>query len=349
MIGDGGIGTYLGELLPRIADDRPRWRLTVLGPPDRLAPLGARPNVDVRELRTPIYGLREQLDLARVAARGDLFWAPHYNVPLATGMRLAVTIHDVAHLALAGLVGPVERLYARAMFAAVRRRARALLFDTRFSADEFARLVGAPRCPATVAHLGVGEEWARARETHPARPLAEPYLLYVGNFKRHKNVPGLLRAFRRARERMPHRLVLIGRSEGLRADPEIPPLLRELGDAVVVPGEIAQDALRGWVAHADALVTASRYEGFGLPPLEAMAAGVPTMVSAAGSLPEVCGDASLYCHPHDERNVAERMVQVATDRELRALLVAAGRARAAEFRWDRCARLTVEALEGALA
>ena len=347
MIGDGGIGTYLTELLPRIAAARPQWRFSLLGDPAKLAPIAAT-NIQVVATRAPIYGLGEQVELATTTPTGaDLFWSPHYNIPLLSRTPLVVTVHDAAHLALPE-INAVERLYARAMFAMVRARARALLFDSRFSLDEFIRHAGAPRCPATVAHLGVDERWASAKDDHPLRPIAGPYLAYVGNFKRHKNVPGLLRAFRVVRDRIPHRLALIGRSEGLRADPAIPPLLADLGDAVVTPGEITPSALRQWMAHADALVTASRYEGFGLPPLEAMAAGVPTMVSAAGSLPEICGEASLYCHPHDDRDVAERLVQIATDAPLRTQLERAGREHVKKFSWDECARTTVGVLEGAL-
>lgn len=346
MIGDGGIGTYLSELLPRIAAARPDWRFTLLGDPLKLAAITA-PNVSVAATRAPIYGVAEQVELAANApADAGLFWSPHYNVPLLSRARLVVTVHDAAHLALPE-INAVERLYARAMYAMVRIRASALLFDSRFSLDEFTRHAGAPRCAATVAHLGVDERWTRARQDHPVRPIAGPYLAYVGNFKRHKNVPALLRAFRSVRDRIPHRLALIGRSEGLRTDPAIPPLLRELGDAVVTPGEVSPLALRQWVAHADALVTASRYEGFGLPPLEAMAAGVPTMVSRAGSLPEVCGNASLYCHPHDEGNVAERLVQIATDGPLRDRLVRDGRAHVQNFSWDRCASETVAVMDRA--
>jgi glycosyltransferase involved in cell wall biosynthesis len=349
MIGDGGIGTYLRELLPRVIAARPTWQFTLLGPPTRLRELATRPGVDVRALEVPIYGVAEQLAIPMTAPRGDLYWAPHYNIPLAVTMPIVATIHDVAHLALAELAGPVERLYARAMFAAVRARARALLFDTEFSRAEFARLVGAPKSVATVAHLGVDSRWTAARQSHPERPIAGPYLVYVGNFKRHKNVPALLRAFGRVSGRIPHKLVLIGRSEGLRADSGIPEAMTPLGDRVVAPGEIAPGELMRYVAHADALVTASRYEGFGFPPLEAMAAGVPCMVSRAGSLPEVCGDAALYCDPLDESDISGKLVDVVTDAPLRDRLVTAGRAQAARFSWEQCTDTTVRTLEGALA
>lgn len=348
MIADGGIGTYLGELLPRVTAARPDWRFTLLGAVSRLQHLRG-PNVDVRALDAPIYGPAEQIALASAAPRADLFWSPHYNIPLLQPARLAVTIHDVAHLAAPDASsGVLKRAYARFMFAQVRRRARTLLFDTAFSRSEFTRHVGAPRQPARVVHLAPAEGWRNAKAEHPERPLPEPYLVYVGNFKQHKNVPALLRAFARARLRIPHRLVLVGRREGLAADPAIAPLLGSMGETVHSTGELPAPDVRRWVGHADALVTASRYEGFGLPPLEAMAAGVPTLVSRAGSLPEICADASLYCDPGDEESIARGLEQVASDTTVRTELIARGRKRAAAFSWSQAARQTLEGLEQAL-
>jgi glycosyltransferase involved in cell wall biosynthesis len=112
---------------------------------------------------------------------------------------------------------------------------------------------------------------------------------------------------------------------------------------------LSGEALRQHVAHADAFVTASLYEGFGLPPLEAMAAGRPCVVSSAGSLPEVCGDAALYCDPRSRESIAARLLEIATDEPLRARLIARGRARAQELSWDRCAARTAALFDTVLA
>jgi glycosyltransferase involved in cell wall biosynthesis len=103
--------------------------------------------------------------------------------------------------------------------------------------------------------------------------------------------------------------------------------------------------LRRYVAWADALVLPSHYEGFGLPPLEAMACGCPAIVSDRASLPEICGDAALYCNPDDADDIAARMLEAATSEATRARLREQGLARAREFTWDRCARETVALIE----
>jgi len=354
MAHDGGIGTYLQNLVPRIAVLRPAWRITALGEPHALHALGwhAHPNLQIVRQRSPIFSLREQLSLpSDIGATTDLYWSPYYNVGLLTRRPMVVTIHDVNHLALPELLGGVvRRTYARLLLTSATRRARRVLFDSEFTRRETERLLGGVGERGTVVHLGVSEDWLTARDASPQRPMPEPYFLYLGNVKRHKNVPLLLRAFGRVAAELPrHRIVLIGRREGLRADPEMARALQPLGDRALYLGELDRRIVQQYVVHADALVTASMYEGFGLPPLEAMTAGCPCVVSDAGSLPEVCGDAALYCDPRDERSVADALLRIARDDALRASLVRRGYERAARFSWDRAARDTVAQLDAALA
>lgn len=352
MATDGGIGTYLQHLLPRIANGRPNWRFTCLGDVRKMQALRwpELRNVELRHTSAPIFSARQQVELPLRSGFGSaLYWAPNYEVPALLRMPLVVTVHDVNHLALPELLGSrVRRLYARWMLRSSLRRARRVLFDSAFTRDETRRLTGDEGAKGTVVHLGVDEAWHRAREMS-TRPLAEPYFLYVGNIKRHKNVPFLLRAFARVQDRLPHRLVLLGRTEGLRVDPGVAPALADLGGRVALLGEVPPEIVMRYTAHAEAFVTASLYEGFGLPALEAMAAGTPCIVSRAGSFPEVCGDAARYADPRDESSFAEAMNELATNPALRALLVKRGRERASRFRWENAAEATAAVLEKAIA
>jgi glycosyltransferase involved in cell wall biosynthesis len=346
-----GIGTYLRSLVPRIAAARPRWRITALGNPAELTRLGWADlgNVELGACRSAHFTVGEQLELpVRCPWSVDVFWAPLYNVPILLGRPLVVTVHDVCHLALRESVsGPLTRSYARWMMTHVARRAAGVLFDSHFSRDEMSRLGLSPTGHTAVAPLAVEPSWFAAKATYPSNPLGKPYIIYVGNLKRHKNVPLLLRAFGRLTAEVPHDLVVIGRREGLNADPAIDAAAAQLGGRVMFTGEVTQDRLQQLVASASALVTASLYEGFGLPPLEAMAAGTPCVVSRAGSLPEICGDAVVYCDPRDEESVTSAIRQVLLDEPTRRRLRERGAARARSFQWDACARVTAEMLESA--
>jgi glycosyltransferase involved in cell wall biosynthesis len=340
MIGDGGIGTYLRNVVPRLANNHDDWTFTALGDPDRLEAAGwsALPNMTVRAVRAPIYSVREQIEIrANCPGDADLYWAPHYNIPLLLTKPVAVTVHDVCHLALPETLGTMRRAYARAMFATVRRRAAVVFFDSEFSRAEMGRFVGEPTGAAAVVHLAADDDWYSVKERWPERPMREPYVVYVGNHKRHKNLPMLMRAFGDTLGRIAHTLVVIGRNEGLRGDPGVKTEAARLGTRVVITGELPRDRMQQYVAHADACVTASLYEGFGLPALEAMAAGTPCLVSTAGSLPEICSDAALYCDPRDRASIASALERIVGDSALRSRLARCGRERARQFTWGRSA------------
>ena len=179
---------------------------------------------------------------------------------------------------------------------------------------------------------GVDPEWFDV-----PRPAAaeRPYFVFVGNVKPHKNLGRLLDAFAALAPEIPHDLLLVGRRRGfLTGDPEIARRAESLGGRVRFTGFVETEELRRTVAGATALVLPSLYEGFGLPALEAMACGRPVLAARAGALPEVCGDAALYCDPRDPGDIAAGLRRLATDAELAARLAAAGVAHARRFSWD---------------
>jgi glycosyltransferase involved in cell wall biosynthesis len=353
MIASSGIGTYLRNTLPRIVQARPSWRFTLLGDRDRLGEVGSADNVEVRKAGAPLYSLREQLAFARLdLRRADLFWAPHYNIPLTSTTRLVVTVHDIMHLALPEYRNRwLHRTYATTMYTAVHRRASAIICGSNFTRRELERVLGRDGGRAThVVHYGVATSWFDAAPS--ARPMtpARPYIVFVGLAKPHKNLVALLRAFATIQNRIPHRLVIVGsqrdtlRTSDRRVDEAAAPSGRvEFAEYLELP------ALQELVAGADVLVQPSLYEGFGLPPLEAMAAGTPCLASNIEPLVEVCGDAAAYCDPRDVGDIAERLLELLQSQEMRQELRARGRERARAFSWDRCATETLRVFEQALA
>lgn len=349
MIDHSGIGTYIRHLVPLVIARLPEVRVCLIGNPERLGELAdAFPGrTDIVPADARVYSLKEQWQLYRAIPRETkLFWSPHYNIPLLYSGKLLVTVHDVFHLAMRQFVGGAHKaLYAKLMFQAVRRKANRIISVSDFTKAEFGKWVGDNAKLVTI-HNGIDESWRNAGKGVDG---TEPYFLYVGNVKPHKNVSVLIRAFRGLADSIPHRLVIVGKKEGfLTGDEQAEQGLEELSDRIAFTGYVDEERLRKYVAGATAFVFPSLYEGFGFPPLESMAAGTPAIVSSAGSLPEVCGDAALYFSAHDERELAEAMLRLTGDDELRAALTERGKFRAGGFEWresaDRTATLIREVI-----
>ncbi|HET7274383.1 MAG TPA: glycosyltransferase family 1 protein [Longimicrobiaceae bacterium] len=352
MLGRSGIGRYIEQVVPRVFSAG-GLRGTLLGDVESMRSWNVARSMPAFELLpcdAPIYSIREQLAMWRATPRdSDLFWSPHYNIPVLVSGNLVVTVHDVLHLARPEHVqGAHRRLYARSMLQAVRRKADAILCDSQFTADELMRLTGVGADAMHVIPLGVDEECFRVRSDDP--PHDRPYFLFVGNIKPHKNLGRLVAAFGSVADELPHDLIIVGQKEGfLSGDERVVEDAAALKGRVLFTGRVDDDAVHRYLAHAEALVLPSTYEGFGLPALEAMAAGCPVIVSDVASLPEVCGDAAVYIDPYDPRSIADAMRRVAESRALRDELREKGLSRAREFSWDACARDTRQVIQAVLA
>jgi glycosyltransferase involved in cell wall biosynthesis len=345
MLDHSGIGTYLANILPGVLERCAALDPVVLTLPDLLQraaglasssaevlPWEAAP-LSAAEWRSPPFG-----------AAGDLWWAPHFNVPLRSSLPLVVTLHDL--LPLTGSGGrwpPHKRLAVHAWLAAVRRRARRVICASEFTRGEAIRLGRIDAATISVVPLGVDPDWA-AGATPPA-PASIPYLLFVGLVKPHKNLRRLLLAFEAIAPMIPHRLIVVGRHTGLRGvDAAALALARRLAPRVELVECLPRAQLAAMVAGAELLVQPSLYEGFGLPPLEAMAAGTPVLAARAGALPEVCGDAALYCDPGSAADIGRGIREALGDDQLRARLRARGRERVRAFTWRACAQATADLL-----
>lgn len=345
MAHHSGIGTYIRNLVPRVARLEQSWRFTLLT--GDAASWCTSPNVQRTHCGAGIYGVREQLEIPlHVPRDADLFWAPHYNVPALVGLPLVATIHDLAHLRLPEHTrNPLRQAYARGMYSVVRRRAVAVMCDSRFTHEECRDLLGGLNGRATVVHAGVDEDWFTV-DGEP--PTAEPYFVFVGNLKPHKNLRCVIEAMRLTDASWAPALVVIGRSEGMRTSDDSVLRAAATSQRIRYAGELPEAELRRYVKGAIALIFPSLYEGFGLPALEAMAAGTPVIASTAASIPEVCGDAAQFFDPRDPADLLRVMRRVASDADLRADLSRRGQARAREFSWAATAQATRNVLRRAL-
>jgi glycosyltransferase involved in cell wall biosynthesis len=350
MVGHSGIGTYLAELLPRILPDLADWRpvlFTGTEQRDEVVAL-AGDHATVQGWRVAPLSLVDLVATPPGAGAGDVLWTPHFNVPLRTSLPLAVTLHDLLPLTAPDLAGHGREWPVRAWLGAIRKRARTVLCVSEFTRAEAIRVGGLAPERLHVTRLGADPAWFAAGDAAKG-PAAPPTMIFVGLLKPHKNALRLLRAFARVRDRIPHRLVMVARHRNVRnVDQAALDLAATLGDRVEVIEDVPFDDLVRRVASAQFAVQPSLHEGFGLPALEAMAAGVPVLAGRAGALPEVCGDAAVYCNPESEDEIARCLLLLASDATLRARLIVAGRTRAKAFSWDTCAQATHAALAAAL-
>lgn len=340
MYRHSGIGRYLRTLVPALLPLLECDRVRVLGTPALLgeAPWLDSPRVEFFKTNAAIYSAAEQL-LPLRGAYGDtsVLWVPHYNAPLGFRGRLALTIHDIAPIALPQILSSgLRRRYARLLIERAVSRASAILADSAFTGRELMERVGVPGQKITVAPLGLEDSWPSGAVPHREEG-GVPYLLYVGNVKPNKNLRLLLSAFAQVKDQIPHRLLLAGRMRGFETgDEAVFAQAERMGTRVRFTGEISDPELFTLYAGASALVLPSLYEGFGLPLLEAMQLGCPVLASSAGSLPEIGGDAALYFDPRSVASLADRLLQV-QDPALLASLRERGRARATHFSYARCA------------
>lgn len=336
MARHSGVGVHLRSLLACLVAMRPGWCWRLIGPPE---PSGIDTLGEIVPLGLPPYSWREPLALRRATRGADLVWSPHYNAAILSAAPLLVTIHDVAPLALPH-VSPSRRIAAQAMLQAIRWRADALAFVSDASLRAFTRHVGAPRQPTCLTPNAAGAAWQGVSSTQAEKPR----FVAVASLKRHKDLGTLVQAFRRLPEGSAE-LVLAGRTEGLRDRDEA--TLRAIagGTGIRLLGEIGEADLIALVAGATALVAPSRHEGFGLTPLEAMAAGCPTLVSDIAAHREVCADASLYFPAGDVAALAAAMRRVLADPALRKTLRQRGRSRALQFSWPKSAQTLIAMME----
>ncbi|HVL69220.1 MAG TPA: glycosyltransferase family 1 protein [Vicinamibacterales bacterium] len=344
---DYGIGTYIRNLVRHLARlDRTTEYVLIVQPPDIeiVAELGE--NFRTVPDWSRAYSIREQLtiplDLRR--ERVDLFHAPHYVLPPLTPCKSVVTIHDCIHLRFPQyLPNRLAYVYARSSLWVATHRASRVLTVSETSKRDILRYFRVPEGKIDVIYNAIDErlgeaptdaEVAQVRERYQ---LNDPFVLYAGNIKPHKNLERLIEAFNTMRKGgLEHvKLLIIGDEISKYATLRRAVHRHKLHKHVRFFGFVPDKTLASLYRLASVFVFPSLYEGFGLPPLEAMAAGTPVITSNVSSLPEVVGDAAILIDPYEPDAIAGAMRRVLTDAPLREDLRRRGLARVREFSWDR--------------
>lgn len=345
-----GVGWYTHELIDAAAKLSPNDEMVVfpiswrtarhlnLDPPHR-------PNVAVERKLAPARPLwamwdRVQFPPVEWLVDCDVFHATNFIAPPSRKVPIVVTVHDIGFVHHPESVTPDVRRMAR-LLPGILRRAAAIITVSSFTCEELVGWLPEVADRVTVIHNG---SHARAAPAAGAEAAATPpYALMLGTLEPRKNLPLALDALRILRRRgVDLRLVLAGGQSSLL---DVPAQLRKRGmgePEVTRTGYIDDARVSALLAGARVLVFPSLYEGFGMPLLEGMEAGVPVVGVRAGATPETVGDAGLLVDPGDAEAFADAIEQAAFDDEVRTRLIPAGHAQAAKFTWQRAAASTLE-------
>lgn len=346
----GGVRRYASELLDGLVRVNPCDTIAVFGAPSD----ATLPHTVLRRSVQQIFPTNlgwSLIDLPRaIRTEGlDVFHAPAYTAPLHSAHPLALTIHDVSYERHPEWY-PYRRDAVRRWF--YRRSARTadvVITDSDFSRSEIAAAYGIDARYIKVVPLGVGSPFLASTRPRP-EDVKQPYVLHVGDLHVRRNLRTLVRALGRlpsiSAEIPQPLLVLAGTDRGERDNIEAE--ARRAKIQIQFAGAVSDEALASLYAGAAAFVYPSRYEGFGLPLLEAMACGAPVVGARAGAIPEVVGDAGILVDPDDEVEMAAWIARLMTDDDLADGLRRAGQARAMDYTWERTARQTIDAYQEAI-
>jgi glycosyltransferase involved in cell wall biosynthesis len=344
MIFHSGIGVYLQELIKRIVNDS-RFDITFLGDIDQIGSVlpAQRNKLKIISCSSHIYSIKEQMLLSYLVPDCDLFFSPHYNIPLLPirAKKRLVTIHDVYHLAYRQELNVAQKIYSRIVLSLAVRLSDKVITVSNFSCNEIIRYTKSRKDKIEVIYNGVDYKKFKSAEKKTEsvkRIIHGNYILFVGNVKPHKNIKRLVESFEIVLKEFPElKLVIVGKKENFITGVEgLKELLdnKNLNQKVIFTGYIEDEDLPSVYKNSELLVFPSLYEGFGLPPLEAMASGVPVVASSAASIPEVCGNAALYVNPYSIFDIADGILGILKNESLKNQMTLKGYERAELFDWE---------------
>ena len=253
-----------------------------------------------------------------------------------------VTIHDTAPLRHPEWYSWKFATVYKWLLPRVAKSSRIIFSVSAFSKNEIADVLEIDRAKIEVIHGAANQRFSRLKSNETDIP-TQDYILCVASIDPRKNFTRLLEAFSLL-DRRNLKLIIVGSKSKVFAESTLDKT-ESLSDQIEFTGHISDERLIELYRHAGLFVYPSLYEGFGLPPLEAMACGCPCVVSDSGSLPEICGEAAVYCDPYDSNDIAAKINQVLSDKNLRQRLIENGHTQARKFNWEKSAQRLLETIK----
>jgi len=286
-------------------------------------------------------------DIGRKIQSADLCHSTNYYLPSFSGAKRIITVHDISFIVAPEYCDPWIVSPFQKKLKSFCEKADGIAVVSEFTRSEVINNLGIPPEKIFVTPNAVAENFCtvsfdEATVATNKYGIEKPYLLFVGTLEYRKNISGLLEAFAKVADKIPHDLVLIG-NPGWQYEEEMKSLTPDIEGRVIFPGYVAQEDLPAFYREADLFLYLSHYEGFGIPILEAFASGCPVIASNIPPHKEIGGDAPLYVDPNDADGIGSTIEILVGDQQKRKHAIETGRAQARKYTWKNTAHTTFEA------
>lgn len=336
-----GIGTYIQNLVPRLLLIMKHIDFLIIVKNDsNFCKFNVCQNSYFLEAPGRMYSILENLQLWLILPKNaNLYFATHYASPFFRDTRVLVMLHDVLHLRPEYLkLAFYKRIVAKLYIKFIMKRSDLVLTNSIFSKEEIVKFFDKYSWKIIPIYLGVAPYWFSSCKQLKQKT---GFIVVHGNQKLHKNIIRLVRAFALIKDDVTQNLLIVGKANGVHSF-EVRKELDRIGlnNRVFLTGFKSSYDLVNLVAAADCFVFPSLYEGFGLPPLEAMASGCPVVAADIPAVREVCGEAAIYFNPLNEIDISMSLLRVLKNDDLQRSLSLSGIKRAKFFTWERTVQET---------
>lgn len=264
--------------------------------------------------------LMQSFLISKIQKKVDIFFWPHINLPLYVPENTVVTVHDLIPLSFYWDRSEIKRKVYLFMLVRAIKKAKKVVCISKSVCNELEKFSNTSKCKLELIYEPIDIKF-KAYNIKDERLIKDPYILFVGNRKPHKNLTNLLKAFHIIKTKVNHKLVIAGKKDNL--TDEVDKLVRELDlkDYVIEYLSPSDDVLLNLYRNANLFVFPSFYEGFGLPPLEAISLGCPVILSDIPVFREIFDDSALYFDPHNPEDIAQKILLTLENREMRCRML----------------------------
>lgn len=351
-----GIGRYIENTLREmlLLDKKNHYEM-LINPGDKKSINLSAKNLELVETEIPWFSLSEQTNLLKLIndRKPDLVHFTNFNFPVAYKGKFVITIHDLTLLHFRNLRSSITKKAYYMIKEGVMRhvvlkrgiaKASSILVPTNYVRDDVAKTFGVKKNKINVTYEAVDKDFSKPKINLNKFNIDKPFVLYVGNAYPHKNLERMIIAFGKLITEyvLDYQLVIAGRKDSFHKNLEQAVKEAGLEDRVVFTGYINDQELAGLYNKSKLYIFPSLSEGFGLPPLEAMAHGLPVVSSNATCLPEVLGDAAVYFNPKDINDMTKAMLSVLTEEKLSNDLIKKGKRQVSKYSWKITAKETLD-------